>query len=313
MDKPLKLHGVIPAIVTPFTADLALDEQGLRRYVRHMLGIPGVSGILCNGYTGELSSLGRRERARVVEICAEEIGGRVPLIAGTDGRSTSEAIALAREAKAAGADGIQVNSPFEHLLKRGMLLTPDVPVAFFRALSDEAAVPMLVFQYPAWSGIAYPTGVTRALADIEYVAAVKEAVDIDKYVEEHQALNGRIPLFADNNGYTLLAMLLLGADGTMVGISNVGTELWAELFAAVQQGEVSRAVELTNRRLLPLMDVFSRDLGRTPASFVGRVKEALVMQGLLETAAVRAPEAAVSDAERATIKAALAAVGILPR
>lgn len=312
MAKKLKVQGVIPAMVTPFKDDLSLDEEGLRRYVRHLLGIRGVTGILCNGYSGEITALSRNEQTRIVTICADEIKGRLPLFACVDAQSTREAVELARDAQAAGADAVQVNSPFQNLLRRGLLATAEAPVNFFRTLSDEVGIPMTVFQYPAWTGLAYPTETMVKLAEIEHVVGVKEAVDMDKYVEEYQALHGKVALLADHNGYTLLPMLLLGADGTMVGISNVGTEIYVDLFDSVQRGDLKRAVELMNHRLFPLMTGFSSNLGRTPWSFLARVKEALRMLGLLESATVRPPEPPATDEDRRAVRSALQAADLLP-
>ena len=82
MPKPAAPKGVMPAVVTPFTPTGDIDEAALGRYVSHVVGVEGVTGILCNGYTGEGGSLDREEKKRVIQICAGEIGGRVPLFAG---------------------------------------------------------------------------------------------------------------------------------------------------------------------------------------------------------------------------------------
>lgn len=310
MSKKLVLTGVMTAVVTPFNERLEVDEPALRAYVSRMLQL-GASGILATGYTGEISVLSHQEQLQITRICASEINGRAPLIACVDTQSLLEAIEFAKASKAAGADAVQVNSPFQSLLRRGYLTTPDASVAFYKALSDEADIPMSVFQYPAWSGLQYTTETMNRLADIENVVAVKEATELDKYIEEAAVLRGRVSILADNNGYTLLAMLLNGAEGTMVGISNVGTHLWIQLWNAVQRGDLKEAVDLTNTRLLPLMDCFIRDLGRTPASFVSRVKEALVMMGHIPCGAVRQPEPAVTDEQRQQIRTALTAAGLL--
>jgi len=91
----------------------------------------------------------------------------------------------------------------------------------------------------------------------------------------------------------------------------VGLALYVALFEAVQHREFGRAVELTNTRLLPLMQALATDLGRTPTSFVSKVKEALVMLGLLDRAVVRPPEVPVTEAERIAIRQALTAAGLL--
>jgi 4-hydroxy-tetrahydrodipicolinate synthase len=310
MDKKLVLAGVMTAVVTPFNERLEVDEPALRTYVSRMIEL-GASGILTTGYTGEISVLSPKEQLEITRICANEIGGRVPLVGCVDTQSLSEAIEFAKASKAAGADAVQINSPFQSLLRRGYLATPDASVGFYQALSVQADVPMSVFQYPAWSGLQYSTETMNRLADIENVVAVKEATELDKYIEEAAILRGRVAILADNNGYTLLAMLLNGADGTMVGISNIGTHLWIQLWNAVQRGDFKDAVELTNTRLVPLMDCFIRDLGRTPASFVARVKEALAMMGHIPCAAVRQPEPAVTEEQREQIRKALSAAGLL--
>lgn len=313
MAKSLTLHGVMPAIVTPFLPAGEVDVESLRRYLCHVLDLPGVTGILCGGYTGEGSTLSREEKVLLIETCTVEIDGKVPLIAGIDAPSTAGAISAGIDAREAGADAIQINSPFYGLLRRGFVAQPEVALTFFRTLDEQVGLPMTVFQYPTWSGLTYPVETLTALAAIDNVVGIKEAVDMDTYVADWTALNGKVPLLADNNTYTLLSMLLLGADGTMVGIANVGTELYIELFAACQRGDRSAAVDLTNTRLLPLMNVFARDLGRTRSSFVARLKAALVALQLIPNATVRGPDLAATGADAGRIGEALVAAGLLGR
>lgn len=313
LETSVRLTGVIPAIVTPFLPNGSLDDEGLRRYVRHVLEIPGVSGILCAGYTGEGSSLTLEEKVQVVGICADALGGRGPLIVGVDAPSTQRAIADGIALRDAGANVLQVNSPFYSLLRRGFLASPEVPVAFFREMAERVETPMTVFQYPTWSGLTYSPETIDQLAGIEEVVGIKEAVDMDTYLDDFNVVRGRVSMIADNNTYTLLSMLHRGADATMVGISNVGTELYVELFQAVQGGDHAAAIELMNARLVPLMQVFARDLGRTKSSFVARIKAALVQLGLIQHETVRAPDLPVASSDRQPIAAALEAAGLAAR
>jgi len=313
MPKTIELRGVMPAIVTVFNSDGSLDLDGTRRYLAHVLELPGVTGILCGGYTGEGSSLSRQEKRLLVEACKGLTEGVVPLIAGIDAPSTNGAVEAGIDARESGADVIQVNSPFYGLLRRGFVANRDVTTRFFADLDREVGVPMTVFQYPAWSGLTYPPDALAALAEMDNIVGIKEAVDLDTYVADWQLLRGKVSLLADNNTYTLLAMLLLGADGTMVGIANVGTELYLELFAMCQRGDRDGAIDLTNTRLLPLMHAFARDLGRTRSSFVARLKAGLVELGLIPNDAVRGPDFAASTEERADVRAALVAAGLVDR
>jgi 4-hydroxy-tetrahydrodipicolinate synthase len=301
----------MPAIVTVFGQDGSLDLDGTRKYLSHVLGLPGVTGILVGGYTGEGSSLSREEKCALIAACKDLTQGTVPLIAGVDAPSTHSAIAAAIDARESGADAIQVNSPFYGLLRRGFASDPDIAFKFFTELDSAVGLPMTIFQYPGWSGMTYPPETLVRLAEMDNIVGIKEAVDMDTYVADFQALHGKVALLADNNTYTLLSMLLLGAEGTMVGIANVGTELYIELFAACERGDREAAIDLTNARLVPLMNTFAKELGRTKWSFVGRIKAALVELGLIPSDMVRGPDSPASAADRRDILEGLVAAGLI--
>jgi 4-hydroxy-tetrahydrodipicolinate synthase len=311
MPKPLWPSGVLPAVVTPFKPDGSFDAEAFTRYVDHVIGIDGVTGLLCNGYTGEGSSLSREEKCSVVQICARGADGRIPVFAGVEAPSTRTAIEAAKDARDSGATGIQINSPFYNFVRRGFLTDPQPAVQFFHTLSDEVGLPMTIFQYPAWSGLTYPPATLAELAKIDNLVGIKEAVDMDTFLDDVDVLRGKVSIIADNNTYTLLSMLFYGADATMIGISNVGTELYTELFAAAKSGDRSGAVDLANERIVPLMDVFARGLGTTSWSFIARVKEALVLLGLLPHATVRGPDLQATDADRRAVQDALTASGLI--
>jgi 4-hydroxy-tetrahydrodipicolinate synthase len=300
----------MPAIVTVFRPDGSLDLDGTRRYLESVLNLPGVTGILCAGYTGEGSSLSRSEKCDLIQAARSLTDGKVPLIAGVDSPSLNLAIESGVDARESGADAIQVNSPFYGLLRRGFVNNAEVTAQFFAQLDAAVGLPMTVFQYPTWSGLTYPVDSLRTLAAMDNVVGIKEAVDMDTYAADWSALHGTVPLLADNNTYTLLSMLLLGADGTMVGIANVGTALYIDLFAMCERGDRSGAVDLTNQRLVPLMDAFARDLGRTRSSFVARVKAALVELGLIPFETVRGPDLPASPDDRTAVRTALRTAGL---
>jgi len=86
------LKGIFPALITPFTADDELDEGAYRELIRFVL--PHVNGVVPCGTTGEFSSMTLEERKRAVEVCLDEVSGRVPVVAGTGCTSTRETVAL---------------------------------------------------------------------------------------------------------------------------------------------------------------------------------------------------------------------------
>ncbi len=107
MAKSMDLAGIIPAVCLPMTKSEQIDERALRKYIRWVAGY-GVKGVAVNADTGEGPWLYPEERARVLEIWAEELNGKVPIIAGLPASFTHQAIALAKQAKRAGADGLLV-------------------------------------------------------------------------------------------------------------------------------------------------------------------------------------------------------------
>lgn len=307
----MDLTGVVTAVVTPFNDDESLDLPALRNYVDYVASVPGVNGILTCGYSGEGSSLSQDEQLSVVRAVAESVNGRVPILSGISPTSTRTAIEFGKKLKDAGADALQVNSPFYNILRRGYIQDPEIAVTFFADLAKGIDIPMTVFQYSTSSGLTYPAETIARLCDIDQVIGFKEAVPMEVYEADFKAIAGRKKIYADNNTYTLFGMLLYGSDGSMVGIGNVGIPLWTELNRLIAVGDHSAAVEHANTKIVPLIDMFSKDLGHTKFSFIARVKEALVQMGRIPNGTARAPEPAVTDAEREEIRSTLTHVGLL--
>lgn len=307
----LDLRGVVTAVVTPFKDDESLDLPALQSYVDYVVSVPGVNGILTCGYSGEVTSLNREEQLSVVRAVAETVNGRIPVISSIEPTSTRDTIAFGNQLKDAGADVLQVNSPFYNILRRGFIHNEDVVVKFFRDLAGGIGLPMTVFQYPVTSGVNYAPSTIARLAEIDEVVGIKEATSMETYEADYKAVAGKTALFADNNTYTLVGMLLYGSQGSMVGIGNVGVPLWTELYRLVDSGAHTAAVAHANEKIVPLINTFSRDLGQTKFSFIARVKEALVQMGHLPGGTARAPEPAVTKQDKEEIRATLTQVGLL--
>lgn len=307
----LDLTGVVTAVVTPFEDDESLDIPSLQEYVEYVVGVDGVNAILTCGYTGEGGSLSREEQLTVVRAVTQTVNGRIPVISGVTPTSTKDTIEFGIKLKDAGADALQINSPFSSLLRRGFLQDEEIAVKFFTDLAKGIGLPMTVFQYSTSSGLTYPPRTIARLCEIEQVIGFKEAVGMETYEADFKAVAGKKKLYADSNTYTLLGMLLYGSDGTMVGIGNVGLPLWTKLNRLVSAGDQTGAVEHANAKIVPLINTFSRDLGQTTFSFVARVKEALVQLGRIPNGTTRAPEPAVTQAEKEEIRATLIQVGLV--
>ena len=309
MSHALRFSGVMPANLLPFTADLDIDEAAYRRHLRWLADTRGVTGIVANGHAAEVSSLTREERRRALAIALDEVGGRCPLVAGVYSDSTREAVDLARDAKVGGAAGVLVFPPT--LFMWGAQVKPDMVVRHFSEIAAAVDLPIVVFQYPLASGIGYRPETLARLAEIPTVAAVKEwSNDIVGFEASLRAVRatGRPVAILSAFTMSLMASFLLGADGAISGMGSVTADLQVELFEACAKGDVEGARAIHDR-----VDPLVRAFYAPPfVDMHNRMKEALVMLGRIPAAHVRPPLTPVSDAERETIRRALAHASLTP-
>jgi 4-hydroxy-tetrahydrodipicolinate synthase len=308
MSQPLRFSGIMPANLLPFTADLAIDERAYRAHLRWLADTPGVTGLVVNGHAAEVSSLDREERRRALAIALDEVAGACPIVAGVYADGTREAVELARDARAGGAAGILVFPPT--LFMWGAQVKPDMVLRHFSEIASGVDVPIVVFEYPPASGIGYSAETLARLAAIPQVAAVKDwSNDIVAFEQNLRALraSGRPVAMLSSFTMSLMATFLLGADGAISGMGSVTADLQAELFAACQKGDLEGARRL-NDRLEPLVRVF---YAPPFVDMHNRMKEALVLLGRIPAAHVRPPLTPVPAAQRAAIRGALLAAGLL--
>src|SRR2546428_13808213 len=169
MRERLRLSGIMPANLLPFTADLAIDELAYRKHLRWLVDTRGVTGIVGNGPAAEVSSLSREERTRALAIALDEVGPKCPVVAGVYADGTQEAVDLARDAQAEGAAGVLVFPPT--LFMWGAQLKPDMAIRHFSEIAAKVDLPIIVFEYPPASGIGYSPETRARLAAIPRAAA----------------------------------------------------------------------------------------------------------------------------------------------
>ncbi len=309
MNHELKFSGVIPANLLPFKADLSIDEPAYRAHLRWLADTPGVTGIVVNGHAAEVSSLGHEERRRALAIALDAVGDRVPLIAGVYTDSTRKAVELARDARAGGAAGILVFPPT--LFMWGAQVKPEMVFCHFAAIADAVPIPIVIFEYPPASGTGYsPETLAELALRIPAIAAVKDwSNDMVAFERNLRALRatGRPVAMLSSFTMSLFATFVLGADGCISGMGSVAADLQAELFLAVQKGDLEAGRQI-NDRLDPLVRVF---YAPPFVDMHNRMKESLVLLGRIPAAHVRPPLTPVSDEERAGIRRALLASGLL--
>lgn len=285
-------EGVSVAVVTPFR-DGAVDEDGLRRVIRHLLD-QGVAGVVATGSTGETPTLSLEERRRVWAITVEETRGKAFAVAGTGTNSTRESIEITRLAAEAGVDGCMVVAPYYNKP------TQDGIARHVRAVADAVDVPLIVYNVPSRTGVNILPGTLVDLAGHERVAAVKEA---SGSVDQATEILARCPLTVLSGDDSLtLPMVAAGARGVVsVAGHVVGKEMTAML-AAHRSGKVEEAAAL-HRRLFPLIKILFGEPNPAP------VKAALAELGLIRNE-LRSPLFPVAEATLDALRRELGALGL---
>ena len=303
----LDLRGLIPATVLPMTEDARVDEPALRRYLSHVADA-GPKAIAINADTGEGPHLWPDERRRVLEIAVDEVGDRVPLVAGLGAQFTEQAVAVADEFKQIGASAFLV---FPISAYQGQPLDPEVPVRYHAAIGEATGLPLVLFNLqPALGGVLYAPETLYRLCQVTEVAAIKEAsFDAKLFVEIRDAVKQSRPecVFLTGNDNFIYESFVLGAEGALIGFGAVATRQQVEMISLALEGRFAEA-EAIMHRLTPLANaIFAAPV----RDYRARAKEALVMQGILDRAAVREPLLPVPDADRAQVREAMILAGEL--
>ena len=300
-------HGVIPAVLLPFNDDLSVDERSFRNHLRDVAATKGLSAITVNAHSTEVASCSFEEQRRVLEIAQDEIGDRLPLVNGVWADGSIEAARIARMAHERGASALLVFPPGPFTLGQ----SPEMAIAHFKRIADATDLPLIAFQYPLATGQGYPRDTLLRL--IEQVPTVRAIKDWAGNVPQHemhirtlQSLPRPVNVLTTHSAW-LLSSLVLGCNGLLSGSGSVIADLQAELFGAVQAGDLKAARRL-NDRIYPLASVFYAE----PWSDMhNRMKEALVLLGRLPRAVVRPPLVKLGDAEIDRIAAALVESGLI--
>jgi 4-hydroxy-tetrahydrodipicolinate synthase len=304
--RELDLRGLIPATLLPLTPDHEIDEPALRGYIRWLLGFDGLKALAVNMDTGEGPHLSRDEKRRVLEIYADEVGRRLPLLAGIGARYTAEAVDLTLDAERAGADGTVV---FPITAFAGEPLQPEVPYEYHRAIAEAAPLPMVLFQLqPALAGVLFSRETLLRLIEIPNVVAIKEAsFDAVKFVETRRTLDmapRRITLLTGNDNF-IYESFVLGAEGALIGFGTIALAEQIEMFRLLDVDAFIAAARVNDAVVQPLADALFAPPVR---NYRARLKEALRQLGVIPNAHMRPPLLDLDDAERDHVHRALSSV-----
>lgn len=305
-------RGIIPAIACPFTPDLRIDEPALRKLASWLAGHKGVVAVMTNGHTGEVFSLTAAERAEVTRIVADELKGRLPVISSIVCEGLAEAAGHARAARAAGAVALDVMPP-HHWLRFGF--TPGHALQYFEAIHKAAPdLDLVCHVYPAWTRASYSSQLLADLARLPYVQAFKVGQrDMNKYARDIQAIreaNASKAILTCHDEY-LLASMVQGVDGALVGFATFIPQLIIDLWNAVKAGDLKKAMAV-QAVITPLKDAVYGG-GEPTGEAHARMKAGMYLAGVLADATVRPPTEAPDRREMDALKAATLQAGLLAR
>ena len=289
------ITGSLPAIATPMLADGQLDLPGLRRYIDWHIA-EGSDGLVMVGTTGESPTVDVQEHCQLIQTAVEQSAGRVPVIAGTGANSTAEAIELAAFAKKVGAHAhLSVVPYYNKPTQEGLY-------QHFKAIAEAVDLPMVLYNVPGRTICDMSNDTALRLAQIPGVIGIKDATG---NIERGTDLIKRAPKnFAVYSGddASALALILLGAQGTISVTANVAPRLMHDMCHAALKGELQRAREI-NAQLLGLHRNLFLEANPIP------VKWALARMDKMSDA-LRLPLTPLSAEHQPRLAAALAEAGI---
>jgi 4-hydroxy-tetrahydrodipicolinate synthase len=289
------IKGSIVAIVTPMFEDGSLDKDGLRKLIDWHIA-EGTDAMVIVGTTGESATVNPEEHCELVKLAVEHTAGRIPVIAGTGGNSTAEAIALTRHAKEVGADAsLQVVPYYNRPTQEGMY-------RHFKAIAEAVDLPVILYNVPGRTVADMSNETVLRLAPIGNIVGIKDATgNLGRGIELLRDAPSGFGVYSGDDA-TAMALMFCGGAGNISVTANVAPRAMHELCVAAMAGDIKRATEINNRVLALHSKLF---IEPNPVP----VKWALAEMGMIPTG-LRLPLAPLSQQYHETVRAALAEAGV---
>jgi len=282
----MSLGSVLTAIVTPFDADLAVDERAFVNLMHH-LAAHGSDGFVVCATTGEASTLDDDEHLRVIELACQERPPGVTIIAGTGSNNTLHACALTERATELGVDAVLSVTPYYNKPSRRGLM------AHYRQIAAATDKPVILYNIPSRVVIDIPNDVLAELAQIERIDYVKQVNN------DNLALIDGLGIYAGNDDIFARTLDLGGCGGILVASHLVGNQMRRMVDEPQRRAEIDASLRELYRALMVTTNP-------TP------VKAALNLLGH-KVGGLRLPLVEADESETATVRTALENLGLLER
>ena len=238
----MRFEGTYVAMVTPFTKDEEIDEEGFRHNINYLID-QGVNGLVGAGTTGESATITHDEHRKVIEILVDEVDGRVETIAGTGSNATSEALSLTEFAADAGADAALLITPYYNKPQQHAL------VDHYATVAGKCDIPIIAYNVPSRTGSNIEVDTAVELAKIDGVDAIKEASgSVDKVSDIYRALSlegleDDFNILSGEDSLTL-PIMAVGGTGVISASANIDGKRMHLMVDSILNDDYTRAMEL---------------------------------------------------------------------
>jgi 4-hydroxy-tetrahydrodipicolinate synthase len=239
--KEFKLEGVMPAVVTPFDKHEEFNEGAFRSLIDWLIK-KGITGIVPCGTTGEFSLMSQPERAKVIEVCVDQVNGRIPVIAGTGDTATKLVIDATKHALDVGADAAIIVNPYYMKPKGGKGIFDH-----YHAISQAVDIPIVIYNIPVATHQYIPWQVVEDLAELPNVVGMKDSSGDLKYlVTVLEKVSDKIDVVCGWDEVVLPA-LAAGCNGMILASANVITPYWLDIYNKMKEGKLDEAREIQRK------------------------------------------------------------------
>ncbi|MDE2429908.1 MAG: 4-hydroxy-tetrahydrodipicolinate synthase [Burkholderiales bacterium] len=291
-----KIQGSLVAIVTPMHADGSLDLPCLRKLIDWHID-EGTDGIVIVGTTGESPTVSVEEHCELIRVAVEHTNKRIPIIAGSGGNSTEEAIALTTFAKNIGADAsLQVVPYYNRPTQEGMY-------QHFRKIAESVDIPVILYNVPGRTVADMSNETILRLAQIPGIIGVKDATgNIGRGTDLIRLAPEDFSVYSGDDP-TAMALMFCGGRGNISVTANVAPRAMHELCVAAMRGNIKEAISINNR-MIPLHNKLFVEPNPLP------VKWAMTEMGLIPPG-IRLPLVTMSSQYHEVVRDALRESGML--
>lgn len=291
-----KLQGSMVALITPMHANGDVDYQSLANLIDWQIE-QGTNSIVAVGTTGESATLSMTEHVDVIEFFIKQVGGRVPVIAGTGANNTAEAIELTQHAKKAGADCVLLVAPYYNKP------TQEGIYQHYKKIAETVDMPQMLYNVPGRTVVDIQQATVERLADIDNIVAIKDATgNVERGAKLIEAVKDRMVVLSGDDA-TAVELVRHGGKGNISVTANVAPKDMSEVFSLALQGKFEQANAM-NDKIAHLHRVLFIESSPIPAKY------ALHKMGKIEQG-IRLPLTWLDSQYHVQLDEALAQAGLL--